>query len=248
MLHRFFVSREDIRGDEVGLGEQGHQIRDVLRLKAGEHIIVLDNEGAEFEVVLTAVGRNEVKGQVIEERPARGEPEVQITLYQSLLSREKFEWVLQKCTEVGVTRFVPVVTSRSIVRDSDSIKPNKMTRWQRIIQEAAEQSHQGRIPELGQAIKLEEAMGQFGAFDLTLIASPQSDAVSLRKCLGRGSKKTGAIALLVGPEGGFTEEEVKRCSSSGAMAFGLGRRILRTETAAVVACALVLYELGQMEV
>lgn len=247
MLHRFFVSREDIRGDEVALSKQAHQIRDVLRLKAGEHIIALDNEGAEFKVVLTAVGRDEVKGQVIEERRAAGEPEVQITLYQSLLSREKFEWVLQKCTEVGVARFVPIVTSRSIVRDCGSIKPNKIDRWRRIIQEAAEQSHRGRIPELGQAIKLEEAIGQLEGFDLPLIASPQSDAASLRSCLVRGKKKTGAIALLVGPEGGFTEEEVKRCSSSGVIAFGLGRRILRTETAAVVASALILYELGQME-
>jgi 16S rRNA (uracil1498-N3)-methyltransferase len=247
MLHRFFVSREDIRGDEVGLGEQAHQIRDVLRLKAGGHIIVLDNDGAEFEVALTAVGRDEVKGQVIEERRAAGEPEVQITLYQSLLSREKFEWVLQKCTEVGVARFVPLVTSRSIVRDIDSIKPNKIDRWQRIIQEAAEQSHRGKIPELASAIKLEEVMGQLEGFDLPLIASPQVDAASLDSCLGRGKKKTRAIALLVGPEGGFTEDEVKQCCSRGAMAFGLGRRILRTETAAVVACALVLYELDQME-
>ena len=105
-MHRFFVSVENIRGKEVVLSQQAHQIRDVLRLKANEHIVVLDNHGLEYEVVLTNIKKNEIRGQVIEKREAMGEPDVKITLYQSLLGREKFEWVLQKRTEVGIVRFV----------------------------------------------------------------------------------------------------------------------------------------------
>lgn len=246
-MHRFFVRAENIQGEEIVLSEQAHQIRDVLRLKANEHIIVLDNQGLEYEVVLTSISKNEVKGRVVEKREATGEPSVQITLYQSLLGREKFEWVLQKCTEIGVARFVPVVTGRSIVRDCD-ITNKKLGRWRRIIMEAAEQSWRGRVPELTGAVTLEQALDEQKGYGLSLIGSTAGEGVSLRKILvSCDVGRDGAIAVFVGPEGGFTEEEMRRGRDSGAIAFGLGRRILRTETAAVVACSVILYELGQME-
>jgi len=245
VLHRFFVLPERIQDKEVVLGEQAHQIRDVLRLEVGERIIVLDNEGAEYEVELTEVRKDEARGQVVEEREATGEPRVRITLYQSILSREKFEWVLQKCTEVGVAGFVPVVTERSVVRDS-GIKANRLRRWRRIIQEAAEQSHRGRLPELGTAVRFEDALKGLDGFDMSLIASPGAKGKSLRDCL-KGPGTAGTVALFVGPEGGFTDDEVRQVCGSGAIAFGLGKRILRTETAAVVASSVILYELGGLE-
>ncbi len=245
VLHRFFVLPERIQGEEVVLTEQAHQIRDVLRLKAGERIIVLDNEGWEYEVELTAAGRSEVRGKVVEKREATGEPGVRITLYQSLLAREKFEWVLQKCTEIGVAGFVPVVTERSVVRDS-GIKASRLRRWRRIIQEAAEQSHRGRLPEMAAPVKFEEAVRGLDGFDMSLIAAPEAGNRSLRAYLG-GGKGAGSIALFIGPEGGFTEDEVGQACRSGAVAFSLGERILRTETAAVVASSVILYEMGELE-
>lgn len=242
-MHRFFVSAEDIKGNEVVLRRQAHQIGDVLRLKAGEHIIVLDNEGWEYEVNLTKIGKNEIKGKIVEKREAKGEPRVKITLCQGILSREKFEWVLQKCTEVGVTKFVPIITERSVVRDC-KIRQNKMERWRQIIQEAAEQSQRGKVPEVSPPTTFEKALED--ADGCKLIATPMGGKVRLRDCL-KGCKDCGEIALFVGPEGGFTKEEVKICVERGARAFSLGERILRTETAAVVASALILYELGQME-
>ncbi|UCF43836.1 MAG: 16S rRNA (uracil(1498)-N(3))-methyltransferase [Planctomycetota bacterium] len=245
VLHRFFVLPERIRGEEVVLAEQAHQIRDVLRLKAGERIIVLDNKGREYEVELTEVRKDEARGQVVEEREATGEPGVRITLYQSLLAREKFEWVLQKCTEVGAARFVPVVTERSVVRDS-GIKASRLGRWRRIIQEAGEQSHRGRLPELAAPVKFEDAVRGLEGFDMSLIAAPGAGNRSLGACLG-GGKGVGRIALFIGPEGGFTEDEVGQACGNGAMAFSLGKRILRTETAAVVASSVILYEMGELE-
>lgn len=244
-LHRFFVPPERIRGEEVVLAEQAHQIRDVLRLKAGELIIVLDNEGREYEARLKAVGRSEVRGKVAEKREASGEPGVRITLFQSLLAREKFEWVLQKCTEIGVSRFVPVVTERSVVRDS-GVKASRLGRWRRIIQEAAEQSHRGRLPELAQPVGFEDALDELRRFEVSLIAAPGAGNRSLRACVG-GGKEAGSIALFIGPEGGFTEDEVGQACRGGAIAFSLGERILRTETAAVVASSVILYEMGELE-
>lgn len=248
-MHRFFVSDDSFQGENVVLkGQQAHQIRSVLRMSPGDHIIVLDNQGWEYEVMLETVGQNEITGQVIEQREATGEPAIQITLYQSLLKQDKFEWVLQKCTEVGVTRFVPLVTRRSVVRGRDAISSTKLDRWRSIITEAAEQSGRGLIPELSPPIDFEDSLVNLAGFACCLIASPQTQETGINKALQGGDRHTPrAIALFLGPEGGFTEEEVERCRASGAVTISLGRRILRTETAAVVAASLILYELGEME-
>jgi len=254
-MDRFFVRQENplglssgrsLRGEEVVLeGQQAHQIRNVLRKKAGEHIIVLDNLGAEYEIELQTIRKEKVTGQIKEMRKAAGEPAVEITLYQSLLSREKFEWVLQKCTEVGVKRFVPIETCRSIVRKG-SINANKIERRQRIIQEAAEQSGRGKIPQLEQTVNFKEAITKLDDFNYKFMAHTQAEGDSLRRYL-KDNKKNKRIALFVGPEGGFTENEVQSAKDNNIVLISLGRRVLRTETAAVVASSLILYESGEME-
>jgi len=248
LMNRFFVSRSDIRGEQVVLGgRQAHQIRNVLRIKPGERIVVLDNTGCEYEVVLTGITKNEVLGQIDFRRAALGEPGVQITLYQSLLSREKFELVLQKCTEVGVSRFAPIIAQRSIVRHVDTVTPKKLDRWKSIVTEAAEQSHRGRIPELAPPVQFEKVVSELNTFDCCLIASPHEQKTTLQKALRLGNKaKPQTVALLIGPEGGFAEQEVSLAIEAGAVPVSLGPRILRTETAAIVTAALILYELHQM--
>jgi len=245
-MHRFFISGENLRGGQVVLtGQQAHQIRSVLRMAPGDEIIVLDNTGCEYVVAITDLARQRAAGQVIDKRLAQGEPRTQITLYQALLAREKFEWVLQKCTEVGVTRFVPMVTERSIVRRTDTITPARLARWKTIVTESAEQSGRGRIPQLECPLKFADALAGLGAFDRRLIACPQTTGPTLREILQAGRAESVAIALLIGPEGGFSDEEVAAACEKGAVAMSLGKRILRTETAAVVASALILYELEE---
>jgi len=243
--HRFFVDSECISGAEVILsGQQAHQICNVLRLKAGERIVVLDNSGDEYEVLLTTVEKAQVAGEVVEKRQAAGEPGVEITLFQSILKREKFELVLQKCTEVGVSRFVPVITQRGIVQKGQ-IKEGKFERWQTILKEAAEQSNRGRIPKLDEPLKFSEALEQIGDFDCVLIAAPAAK-FSLRGCLEKCGGEVKKIGLFIGPEGGFSQAELDLAGEKGVIEFGMGPRVLRTETAAVVAAALILYELGEM--
>ncbi len=242
-MNRFFISKSDIRSDEVILtGRQAHQIRNVLRMAPGERIVVLDNSGFEYEVVLTDVSKNKILGRVESRCAGEGEPRIRLTLYQSLLAREKFELVLQKCTEVGVCRFVPVITQRSIVRRLETVTPKKLDRWRVIITEAAEQSHRARIPELTKPVKFEEALSQLSGFDCCLIASPHEQQTSLQKAV-RGGKDLRNIRLLIGPEGGFADQEVALAVEAGAKPVSLGPRILRTETAAIVAAALIFHEL-----
>jgi 16S rRNA (uracil1498-N3)-methyltransferase len=245
--HRFFVSESSFEGELVRLSpEQAHQVCHVLRLRPEDTIVVLDNSGSEYEVALTTVDTQDATGRILAKHAARGEPGVRITLFQSLLAREKFESVLQKGTEVGVARFVPVVTQRSIVRRT-KIDAKKLARRRRILTEAAEQAHRGRIPQLDQEIGFAEAASSLAGFDCALIAAPSEEAVLLGQALRSRVRAPSSVALLIGPEGGFTDVEVTLARAKGAVKVGLGPRILRTETAAVVISALTLYELGQMK-
>jgi 16S rRNA (uracil1498-N3)-methyltransferase len=245
-VNRFFISASDIKGDRVQLSpEQSHQVCHVLRLKPGDTIVVLDGSGTEYNVTLTAVSRTEAAGQVTSKQRAPGEPAAEVTLFQSLLMREKFEWVLQKATEVGVSQFVPVLTERSLVR-TKAIEENKLERWRRILTEAAEQSHRGRVPQLEPILPFDEAVLRLRDYDRCIIAAPSDGAATLHDALQGMTRSPASVAVMIGPEGGFTEEEVALACDKGAVRVGLGPRILRTETAAIVACALTLYELGEM--
>lgn len=245
-MHRFFVSPDILHSERIILtGPQAHQIRDVLRMKIGDKIIVLNNSGYEYTVSLIKIDRQEVVGEVTSTKKSEGEPKVRITLYQSLLAREKFEWVLQKCTEVGVCSFVPVVTQRSIVRRTGSVTGKKISRWQSIITEAAEQSCRGRIPILENPLNFSDVLTRFNNFDYCLIGSAQTDMPDLRSILQEKDMQLKDIAMFIGPEGGFTEAEIADARGRGAKTFSLGKRVLRTETAAIVASALVIYELDR---
>lgn len=244
-MHRFFISREAFSGNGVTmLGEQAHQIRNVLRMRPGHRIVVLDNDGWEYEIELERVDREAVCGAIVEKRSAENEPEIRLTLYQSVMKRDRFEWILQKCTEVGVTQFVPVFTSRSIGQGAKTISPGKQERWQRIIAEAAEQSRRGRIPLLVPAMTFTEAVDSLDDGQLALLPWEQAGDNGLKDALP--GRKPDSLSLFIGPEGGFSEEEVAYARERGIIPVSLGRRILRAETAAVVATAMVLYELGEM--
>jgi 16S rRNA (uracil1498-N3)-methyltransferase len=136
-------------------------------------------------------------------------------------------------------------TERSIAR-ARQVDAKKLTRWRRILTEAAEQSHRGRIPEIEEALTWNDALAQFGAFDRTLIASTSGAARSLREALRPDDSLPSSIGILIGPEGGFSDDELRQACERGAVPVGLGPRILRTETAAMVLPAITLHELGDV--
>lgn len=245
-MHRFFLPPEAIKDDHVTFNEAvARQMTQVLRLKPDTRVMVLDGLGKEYTVQLLTLSAHEAEGTIEAVTESQSEPATSLTLYLCLTQREKFEWMLQKCTEVGASCFVPVLSSRSLVQDVREVT-NKYERWQRILQEAAEQSHRGRVPTLEAPLKLEEAVRQASTRNACkLIPWEEERSVSLREALR--SEPAGEVILLIGPEGGFAASEVQTAQSGGFRAVTLGPRILRMETAAVVASALVLYELGEME-
>lgn len=235
-MHHFFVS--DIRQDQaVFSDEQAHQIGRVLRLRPGERVMVLDNAGWQYEAELAEVGRR-VTAVLHARQPATNEPTSHLTLFQAVLKRDNFEWVLQKGTEIGVTRFVPLITERTVAHP-----PHKLDRWQRILTEAAEQSRRGRIPQLAEPVRLADAWAEAQAAELALL--PWEGAAQETLAAALAGKRPSTIAMLIGPEGGWTDDEVGNGRARGLIPVTLGPRILRAETAAIVSAALTMQLIGE---
>jgi 16S rRNA (uracil1498-N3)-methyltransferase len=247
MPHRFFIPADWLTLPTVQLyGDIARQLKTVLRLQPGDEIIVLDNSGQEWPVRLTRLSADTAQGDALISRPAPGEPTLHVTLYQGALKADKFEWVLQKATELGVSRFVPTLCHRSVVNRAEDLT-RKYPRWERIIREAAEQSRRGRLPTLESPLPLAQAIQQMAQSpspgNLRLIAWEETTEPSLKTVLAGANPQT--VALFIGPEGGFTAAEAQLAQESGLQPVTLGPRILRAETAAIAVCAAIFYQAGQ---
>ena len=242
-MHRFFIPKAWIQQNSVTItGEPLHQIGYVLRLKPADRIIVLDNSGWEFEVEIERITKDQAQGKVVNKKPGQGEPHIKITLYQALLKSDKFELVLQKGVELGVTAFVPYVSERCITRKESA---GKIERWGKIIQEAAEQSERLILPTLHPLISFDEACRTVKPPALMLWEEEKS--MSLKQILQNPPFKNAAnLNLFIGPEGGFPESEKEFAGQHGIAIASLGKRILRAETAGLAAISAILYETGEM--
>ena len=271
--YRFFVDSGAIHGRDVLLedGELAHQIGTVLRLRPGEKITLLDNSGWQHVVALHTVERGRVAGTVERKELAGGEPRTKLTLYVALMRPERFEWVLQKGTELGVSAFVPLICERSTIADADELSANKLERWNRIMREAAEQSRRGKLPRLAPALFLPAACDQAAQRGTALLLWEGGGVRSLRSVLqdnmGQGDKDMQhlpislspalplspapphpfSVALFSGPEGGFSASEFETALRYDMIAVTLGPRTLRAETAPIVASSAILYEMGDLE-
>ena len=244
-MHRFFLPADWIaEGSVVITGKLVHQLSHVLRLGAGDHITVLDNSGWEYEVELQKVDSSKVEARVIGKFLAVAEPRTKITLYQALLKGSNFEFVLQKCTEIGVIGFVPVICERCVAGEPDS---KRLSRWRSIIIEAAEQSRRGKLPVLHNPVSFIEACRS--ASGISLLPWEGEKVRGIGDFLRSRMKTESApvFSIFVGPEGGFSPHEVEFAQSCGIVPVSLGPRILRAETAGLVAASIALYEFGDLD-
>ena len=253
-MHRFFVPPDWIQDNIVTLtGPQAQQISRVLRMRPGDELLVLDNSGWEIQTRLISVERDTVRGEVQRRRLAAGEPRTKISLYQAMLKSKKFEYVLQKCTELGVVEFVPLITERCVISDLNAAE-SKLNRWRWIIQEAAEQSRRGRLPSLRPPMLFSQACDQARQRGgLALIPWEEERQNSLRQLLRTppaGHEKSWpplTISLFIGPEGGFSADEIELAERYGLVPVTLGPRVFRAETAGLVAATAILYDRSDLE-
>jgi 16S rRNA (uracil1498-N3)-methyltransferase len=251
--YRFFVPPEAFQGSQVVLDDAAlaHQITNVLRLQADDQITLLDNSGQEFEVALEHVERRAVRGRVVEQRMSRGEPSTHLTLFLALLKGERFEWALQKATELGVRAIVPIVCDHNVVEPAASRGSQKQERWQRIVREAAEQARRGRLPLLSQPLPFPEACARAVAESRAFLLWEGDGAISLRAALRQPSaslpdRQPTSLAIFSGPEGGWSDAELATTIMYNIIKVSLGPRTLRAETAPLVAAAAIFYEHGDL--
>lgn len=244
-LRRFYVPAGSLRARNVTIGPPlAHRLGRVLRLKRGDRVVLFDGGAREYEVQLTGVSANAVTGVVVGERPAPPEPAARLTLYQALVRANRFDLVLEKGTEIGVSRFVPLLTARGRFQNEHEPSALRAERWNRIVTEAAEQSGRARVPEVCPPLTLPDALIQ--ARGLRLLPWEAERARGLTEYVRSLAQRPREVSLFIGPEGGFDKEEVAMAAAAGVVTVSLGPRILRSETAGIVASALVLAALGEM--
>lgn len=240
-MHHFFLHPANIQAGKVEFPpDRSHQIARVLRLHPGDRVNILDNTGYVYLTELIKIDPSGCIGKIIGRETIQSEPDVNLHLFIAITQREKLEWIFQKCTEIGVRAFTPVLTERTLLQEVSAI-PKKMERWQRIVTEAAEQSQRGLIPDIMTPVSLSECLQWREG--TRLIADESEHKGSLQAVLSGAEKK---IALLIGPEGGFGPQEISQARENGWLPISLGKRILRMETAAIVASALVMAYFGEL--
>ncbi len=238
---RFFVPAGTLGAGNVTLsGDLAHRLSRVLRLRRGDIVVLTEGGERESEVELSDVSGNAVTGVVTGDRPSPPEPSVEVVLYQSLIRPNRFDIALEKGTELGVARFVPVVNARS---QTDEASKGRKERWGRLVVEAAEQCGRGRLPAIDSPLPYAEALA--GAPGLLIVPYEAERSNRLADYLRALPELPRTVSLFIGPEGGYTDEEIGLASESGAALVTLGRQVLRSETAGVVAAAIVLHTLDR---
>lgn len=242
-MTRFFVDREAFLSEvPILTGENGKHAA-VLRLKAGEQVILCDGEGQER---LCAIRSSASSGTVLEAGEpyaSLAEPGVRVSVYMAYPKADKLEHVIQKATELGAAEIVAFPSARCVSRPEEKSLGKKRERWQRIAQSAAEQSGRGRIPEVILLGSWQEALARAKNADVGILFYENEHALTLSQAMNGGPYAS--ISLLSGPEGGLEEREVEEARSAGLTVCTLGRRILRCETAPLCALSAVMYAAGE---
>jgi len=241
-LRNFYVSHNKIFSDRILIsGEEKHHIVNVLRLKPDEHVKIFDGQGNEYLARLKHFNSDNVVAEILEHRQI-SPPKPYVTLLQGLPKFDKFDQIVQKTTELSVSEIVPVLCQRSVPRLNRDVSLKRVSRWQRIANEASKQCGRIYFPKVKEITEFNECLTSLN-FDLSLILWEEEQKLGLKSIL-RQNAPAERVGLFVGPEGGFSSDEVDIATAAGAIPVTLGSNILRTETAAIVGVALILYELG----
>jgi len=246
-MHKFFVARDSFTVNSVKiLGEDVKHMYRVLRLEPGDKISINDCMGKEYIGEIIDINKTEVNVKLIEEIDLNNESSLSVNLYQGLPKSSKMDLIVQKATELGVNKITPIITDRVVVK-SELGEFRKTDRWRRIALEACKQSKRSLIPQVEIPIEFEELLVQLKGIDLIVVPYENEEGKGIKAMMKEiRHRDIKSAAVIIGPEGGFEVEEIKKLKALGAHIITLGPRILRTETAGFVAISILMYELGDM--
>ncbi|CFX99119.1 Ribosomal RNA small subunit methyltransferase E [Syntrophomonas zehnderi OL-4] len=248
-MYRFFVEPENISGLQVYINaEQTHHIEKVLRLKIGNIIRVFDGQNHEYEIRLIGKENESLKGEIIQEIKRHAEAPLFLSLVQGISKGDKMENIIQKAVEIGVGEIYPLISQYTVVKMEQERIGKKKQRWQSIAREACKQCCRNRIPAIHNPITFSQMLDLTQGYPAILLYEGE-DQRGLKSVLREKAPtflSASRTFLIIGPEGGFSPEEAAQAKANNIITAGLGPRILRTETAGIVAASIVLYELADL--
>ncbi|MBQ2815878.1 MAG: 16S rRNA (uracil(1498)-N(3))-methyltransferase [Clostridia bacterium] len=239
-MYNFFVNDECRQGDRyIITGADHNHIKNVLRMKVGDTILVSANGKSDLCEIET-IDNDEIIAPIIEEDYQNTELPLEIHLFQGLPKSDKMELIIQKAVELGVYSITPIEMKRCIIKLDDKKKKSKQARWQAISESAAKQSKRNTIPEINEIISYKAALNAAKELDLLLVPYENEDGILSTKEALKELKNAKSVGIIIGPEGGFDEGEIDAAKDAGGRIISLGKRILRTETAAITSVGMCM--------
>lgn len=259
-MQRYFVLPSQITDRQITItGEDVHHISKVMRFQPGDQVICSDGLGQDVIAIIQSIDKAQVNLEITAKMETNREPKVSVWLAQSIPKADKMDWILQKGTEIGASRFLPFSSERTIVQLDGKKESKRLERWQKIVKEAAEQAHRSVLPEVAGILTWKQLLAVVPDVDIALLAYEAEEGKAMGDIMEQWKRDKGdsfiressnrqpiRILVAIGPEGGFSEKEVAAAVSAGFVSVGLGKRILRTETAGMVALTALLYTFGEM--
>lgn len=246
-MPKFFVPKENVQNNKILINnEDVAHITKVLRCKLGDELNLCDGCGTDYTAVISQIENKQIICDITANNKSDTEPNVNITLFQGIPKAAKMEYIIQKNTELGVTKIVPCIMSRCVVKLSDGAD-KKIQRWQKVAQEAAKQSGRGIIPEITPPVTFDEALKMLKQNDIYFAPYECETTNTLRSAL-KSCIQPKTIGFMIGPEGGYALDEIEKLKLEQISTVTLGKRILRTETAGEAVLAMTMYEFGDINI
>jgi 16S rRNA (uracil1498-N3)-methyltransferase len=245
-MKRFFITNSEILKDSPVIeGPEAHHIAKVFRLKAGDHIVLLDGSGTEYEAEIKHLSKNKVTVSIVRKYVPDTEPPIKLMVGQGYLKDKKMDMLIRHLTEIGISHWLPITSEYSVPKPDLKKTDSKLQRWELIAKEAVKQCRRTRVPEILSPQSFEQAIEKNSSMDLKIIFY-ENETVSLTETIHSLKQKPLNIFILLGPEGGFSNKEIELSKSKGFITASLGPRILRAETASLSACTIIQHLFGDM--
>jgi len=246
-MRRFHIQKEDITATHAVLrGNEARHITKALRLGRNEQVLLFDNDGNEYLGIIEDAKTVMVLVRVIKSRPQVSQDTCEIVLAQAVIKSDKMNFIIQKCTELGITKIIPFFSNRTVPRWNTSTADQKLRHWQEVVIAAVKQSGVRRVPVVERTVCFNDAVRHEYSGYLKLILWEKETKNSLKYIL-RSQQPAERVIFMVGPEGGFTDDEIQTARANGFIAAGLGKLILRSETVPMTILSILRYEYGAME-
>ena len=246
-MPKFFTARENIKDTTLIIdSEDANHLKKVLRINVGDKITVCDGAGIDYTVRVSEIGKNEIECDIIDRKKSDTEPNINITLYQGLPKAAKMDYIIQKNTELGISKIVPAKLARCVVKlENKAAEDKKCERWQKIAIASAKQSGRGIVPVIDNPMTVDEIIEDVKDYDLVFVPYECEDQSRL-KTIVESVPDAKDIAFIIGPEGGFDISEIEKFKAAGIKTVTLGKRILRTETAAEAVVSMLMYAYNEI--